>query len=385
MSVSTPIIRTLIIPAAIVLLSLVGAVTLYATSPELVAQAPAPIPPAVRVLTVVPTSTEHLVHSQGTVEPRTESALVPEVAGRVEWVAPALVSGGSFRAGDALLRIERDDYETNLDQARATLEQAEAEAVNARFELERLAALLDRKLASRSQYEAAERRGRVADAALRAAEGGLSRAERDLARTSLTAPFDGIVRDERVDVGQFVNRGEAVATVYSHRDVEIRLPIADAQLAWLDLPATGSDAGAPSVELEARFAGEARHWSGRIVRAEGAIDPRSRMVNVVARVEDPQPALPVGLFVEARIRGRRVEDVVTLPRSALREGNRVLVVDGDDRMFYRDVEPLRFYGDAVMIERGLSAGERVCVSPVQTVVEGMTVAPVDDPSAAVDA
>ena len=84
----------------------------------------------------------------------------------------------------------------------------------------------------------------------------------------------------------------------------------------------------------------------------------------------------MGLFVQARIRGARVDDVVTLPRSALRDGNRVLIVDGEDRMHYRDIVPLRFYQDQVMIAEGLASGERVCVSPIQTVVEGMIVDPV---------
>jgi multidrug efflux pump subunit AcrA (membrane-fusion protein) len=114
-----------------------------------------------------------------------------------------------------------------------------------------------------------------------------------------------------------------------------------------------------------------------VVRTEGEIDPRSRMVHVVARVTDPDPPLPVGLFVQADIAGNRVDDVVTLPRSALRDGNRVLVVDDKHRMRFRTVRPLRFYQDEVVLESGLAAGERVCVSPIQTVIDGMAVDPID--------
>jgi RND family efflux transporter MFP subunit len=373
-------IRALLIPVAIVALSILGAVTLYATAPQLEPESPAPIAPTVRVITVRPDAVQHLVHSQGTVEPRTESALIPEVPGRVEWISPALVSGGVFDEGEPLLRIEQADYEAALSQAAAALEQAEAEGTNARFEHERLQQLQDRNLASRSQLEAAERRLRVADAALDSSRSGLERARRDLQRTELRAPFAGIVRTESVDVGQFVNRGNAVATIYSTDRVEIRLPIADEQLAWLDLPlgmrGELSPEDAPDVELTARFAGRDHSWNGDVVRTEGEIDPRSRMVHVVARVESADPPLPVGLFVQASISGARVNDVVTLPRTALRDGNRVLVVDPDNRMHYRDIVPLRFYQDQVMIAEGLAAGERVCISPIQTVVEGMTVAPV---------
>jgi RND family efflux transporter MFP subunit len=375
-------IRVLLVPAVIVVVAFLGAISLYATAPELTPEAADPIAPTVRVLTVRPDAVQHLVHSQGTVEPRTESALIPEVSGRVDWVSPALVSGGVFDAGEALLRIEQDDYEAALAQARAGLQQAQAEAENARFEYERLLQLQDRNLASRSQLEAAERRLRVADAALMSADSGLERARRDLARTELQAPFTGVVRVESVDVGQFINRGNPVATIYATDYVEIRLPIADEQLAYLQLPlgVRGELAAeaAPDVELTARFAGRDFSWQGEVVRTEGEIDPRSRMVHVVARVVNAEPRLPVGLFVQARISGVRVADVVTLPRSALRDGNRVLIVDAENRMHYRDIVPLRFYQDEVMISEGLAVGDRVCVSPIQTVVEGMTVAPVDD-------
>jgi len=107
-------------------------------------------------------------------------------------------------------------------------------------------------------------------------------------------------------------------------------------------------------------------------------------VHVVARVENatqPTP-LSVGLFVAAQIEGLVAEAVVALPRTALREGNRVLVVDAANTLRFRDITPLRLHGDQVLIEGGLSAGERVCVSPLQTVVDGMPVTPVADGPAA---
>ena len=375
--------RVLILPGLIVLLALFAAAGLMATAPELEPEAREPVAPTVRVISVQPESVELRVHSQGTVQPRTESALIPEVSGRVEWVSPALVPGGMFDAGEDLLRIESADHQTALARARAALAQAEAEEANARFEHERRMTLVDRRLVSRSDVEAAERRLKVAEAALQSARGGLEQALRDLERTRLSAPFAGVVRAESVDVGQFVNRGNPVATLYARDVVEIRLPLADAQLAWLDLPLRmrGELAleDAPEVVLSAEFAGRERSWQGRVVRTEGEIDPDSRMVHVVARVADVDPPIPVGLFVEAKIRGRRVDDIISLPRSVLRDGNRLLVVDDEDRLYYRTIEPLRLYRDRVLIRAGLRSGERVCISPIQTVVEGMRVAPVAEP------
>ena len=328
-------IRVLLIPAAVVVVAILGAISLYATAPELKPETADPIAPTVRVLAVRPDAVQHLVHSQGTVEPRTESALIPEVSGRVEWVSQALVSGGVFNAGEVLLRIEQDDYEAALAQARAGRQQAEAEAENARFEYERLLQLQDRNLASRSQLEAAERRLRVADAALLSADSGLERARRDLARTELQAPFTGVVRTESVDVGQFINRGSAVATIYATDYVEIRLPIADEQLAYLQLPlgVRGELAAeaAPNVELTARFAGRDYSWRGRWSELRGDRSTRSHGSRRCPRGKCR--AAPARRPVRASAHlGRTRANVVTLPRSALRDGNRVLIVDADNRM-----------------------------------------------------
>ena len=106
------------------------------------------------------------------------------------------------------------------------------------------------------------------------------------------------------------------------------------------------------------------------------------MVHVIARVsnEEQKAPLSVGLFVDADIEGLLAKDVVVLPRTALRNGNRLLVVDDDNKLRYRDIEPLRLYRDEVLIKSGLRAGERVCLSPLQTAIDGMPVNPVLDSS-----
>jgi multidrug efflux pump subunit AcrA (membrane-fusion protein) len=88
--------------------------------------------------------------------------------------------------------------------------------------------------------------------------------------------------------------------------------------------------------------------------------------------------LSVGLFVNADIEGLLVDEVVVLPRNALRSGGRVLVVDEENKLRFREIETLRFYQDDVLIKAGLQPGERVCISPMQTPIEGMTVNPIID-------
>jgi len=342
-------------------------------------------PITVRVVKVEPAPVRLQVHAQGTINPRTESDLVPEVSGNVVWMSPSLISGGYFEAGDVLLRIDDRDYRADVARAEAGLERSTADLELAQFEHERAVDLFGRALISQADLETRARTLRVAEAAMRDAELVLEAARRDLARTELKAPFSGLVRNEQVDIGQFVSRGSAVARIYATDSLEVRLPLADRELAYLNIPVgyRGAFAGdiAPEVRLTADFAGSQQVWRGRLIRTEAEIDPGTRMVYAIARIDADSPyhaqdvAPPVGLFVQAEIDGLEVQDVVVLPRSALRNDNTVLVVDSDNRLHMRQVDVLRVYRDQVFVNGGLRAGELVSIALLQTVVEGMQVEP----------
>ena len=375
--------RKFLFPGLVILAAMFGAVALMATSPQLDPDIPEPVAPTVRVRDVLPESIQLRVHSQGTVAPNQVTALFPEVAGRVVWISPALVNGGYFEKGAVLLKLDDQDYQSALQRARAALTRAEAEHDHARYEHQRMLSLEQRRLASRSQMENTLKESRVKQAVLEDARANFDQAQRDLDRTEVRAPFNGLVQNESVDVGQLVGRNMSVATLYASDQVEVRLPIADRQLAFLNVPLGQRGAlpeGAqPEVTLSAEYAGQTLQWSGRIVRTEAQIDTASRMVNVVAQVDSDEPPT-VGLFVDADIEGLTVDGIVVMPRTALRNGNRVLVVDEEQRLRFRDVEPLRLYQDDVLIVGGLEQGERVCVSPMQTPIEGMRVHPIADDS-----
>jgi len=379
-----PVARTLLVPLAVLAVAGLGAALLVATSPSVETVAPERALTTVRTIVPRPQDIRLQVRSQGTVAPRTESTLVPEVSGRVTEISPALVSGGFFAEGEALLEIDARDYELAVQRARAALARAEGEREFAAAELKRQEGLSARAVASTAQLSQARRAGRVADASFDEARIALEQAKRDLARTKILAPFEGRVRDKQVDVGQFVSRGAPVATIYATDYAEIRLPIADHQLAFLQLPSLRNPAAnsGPAVLLSAHFAGGRHEWKGRVVRTEGEIDPRSRMVHIVARVERPydapaeepdKPPLAVGLFVQAEIEGPVAENVIVVPRYALRDDAHILVVDSSDHLRTREVEVLRINRDDVLIRATLGPGERICISPLQVVVEGMPV------------
>ncbi len=402
--------------------------------------------PVVRTLRAAPETVKLTVRAYGTVVPRTESDLVPQVSGEVVWVSPSLVSGGFFEQGEPLVRIDRADYEAELESARASVARARSQLSRARKERKRQQRLADRSAASESNIDDAENSYQVAQATLREANARLGRTERDLDRTELRAPYAGRVREEKVDVGQFAQRGTAIGTLYAIDYAEVRLPVPDRELAYIDLPvrwvrepvapltaparapdeAQAGDAArleamtsearsveaapAPRVEappsgplavLRAEFMGVQHEWTGRVVRWEGELDPRSRMVNLVVRVEDPygrnaapraaadagdgldDPPLTVGLFVEVEIEGRLLDGAVVLPNTALRvgpEGDAVMVVDADSRLRFRAVEVARVEPDRVVIRDGIAAGEEICISPLRAAVEGMRVQPAREPT-----
>jgi len=376
------VIRNFIIPIFILGGFLFLAATLMATAPVLEPSAIKKLTTSVRVVEIQPKSVQLKVNSQGSVMPSMESQLIPEVSGKVAWMSPNLVAGGYFNNQDILIRVDDTDYKTKLNRAKATLSRAEAEQQHNEFEYRRMLSLEKRSLVSRSQLENALRAFRVADATLQDAQAAFQQAEQDIARTEITAPFAGLVRSENVDIGQFVSRGSPIATIYAGNQVEVRLPIADRQLAYLNIPVSMRGEipveFQPAVTLTAQYAGQTLEWKGRIVRSEAEIDVSSRMVQLVARVESKTNSVPlsVGLFVSAEIEGLAAENIVVLPREALRNNNQVLVVDKEDRLRFRKIEPLRLYQNDLLIRAGLQAGERVCVSPIQTAIEGMVVNPI---------
>ena len=342
--------------------------------------------PVVRTVPVKLQTLRLTVMSQGTVAPRTQTTLFPEIAGRVLQVSPSLADGGFFEAGAELLRIDPTDYrlqvvqaDAQIAQAQLSLETEEAQAEVARKEWESL-----------GEGEAPPLLRRVpqiarAKAALSSAQAALAQARRNVEKTRIVAPFAGRVLRKNVDIGQYVTPGTPVATIYSVDHAEIRLPLPDEELAYVDLPLSYRDGGSerrqPAVLLRAEFGQRQHSWTGKIVRTDGTIDPQTRMVHAIAQVADPygrgpdpdRPPLAVGMFVEAEIQGRRLENVVTLPRAALRGEDQVLVVDAESRLRFRRVNVVRLEREQVIIDLGLDEGELVSLATLATVVDGMKV------------
>jgi RND family efflux transporter MFP subunit len=383
----------LLLPLAIVLLGAAAATSMIMSRKAPDTHVREIKPPLVRTLQVKLEDVRLTVRSQGTVSPRTQSTLVPEVSGPLIFVDRAFAAGGFFESGTVLLKVDPHHYRQALVQARAAvaqtelrLAQEEAEGEVAREEWEDLGEGEVSPLTLREPQIAEAR------AAVEAARSAVLTAERNLDRTMIRAPYDGRVRSKHVDLGQYVTPGTQLASIYAVDFAEVRLPLPDADLAFVDLPLVyrgdEGEESRPAVTLRSEFAGQLFEWHGRIQRTEGEIDPRSRMVHVVAVVADPygrgenpdRPPLAAGMYVEAHIVGREVADVAIVPRTAIRNRNQVLIVDDDDRLRFRDVDVLRHEDGSTLIASGLMPGERVLLSNLTTVTDGMRVRLEDDES-----
>ena len=373
-----------IITVAVLFFAVIVAYGLVKTAPAPEQFTPEESTTSIRVVEVNRERVRLEVSSQGSVMPYKESELIPEVNGRVSWMSPNLLPGGYFAKDEVLLRIDNRDHRSKVARSKAALNRSMAEEELARFELGRMEELVKKKLTSQSSLEIVLRNHRIAEAVLQDSKIALEQAFRDLQRTEIKAPYDGLVRSEKVDLGQYVSRGMVIASIYAAQYAEVRLPVADKQLAYLDLPLGHrgelADEIKPEVLLFTDYGGKHYEWIGKLVRTEAEIDSRSRMVTAVVRVNNnnnvDQPDLPIGLFVNARIKGRWAEGVVTIPRAALRNQSKVLVVDKDNRIHYRDVKILRFENDNVIVSDGLESGDVVNISPLQTIVEDMLVNPI---------
>jgi RND family efflux transporter MFP subunit len=381
--------KKVVLPVAILAAALVVFVVIVRNPERLAPSTPEQSLATVRVALVQPESVTLEVHSQGKVQASRRVNLSAATSGQVSWVSSSFVAGGFFEADEVILRMDSSDFENALERSRSTLEQAETEAKFTKDELERYRELAERRLVSDSQVQELQRQADISGGRLRDAKAALAQTQLDLRRSEVRAPFATIVESTAIELGQNVNRGQSLANLLSADDVEVRLPLALSQLGYLNMPlgyrGELPDELAPEVTLSGMFGGQLHHWRGKLVRTEAGIDASNNSVQAIVRVEqsamqNPPTGessqaipLPVGLFVEAEIRGKTVDGLYALPREVIRSGNRVLIVDAENRMHYREVEILRLENERVLITSGLFPGERICMSPIQAVVDGMQV------------
>lgn len=366
----------------------IGALLKYSRKPPARAEKKI-LPPLVRVQTVHRQDVQMIIQGYyGTVSPKVQVEIVPQVSGKVVYINPQFKAGGFIRSGEQLLKIDPRDYELAVQQAKAFVAEAQvsldlekAEAEVARWQWERLNP--NTKPASPLVFH--EPQIRQAEARLESARAGLATANLNLERTELSLPIDVRIVSEKVDLGQYVLAGQPLGTAYGIDAVEIELPLQDKELAWFDIPdnTVSFNGSAPSskrtiAQVRADFAGTNHTWTGYVMRTTGQVDKTSRLISVVIEVPEPyntsdgQPALLPGTFVEVLIMGNVLKDAIAVPRDAIREGNKVWMVE-NGRLHIQPLEIAHAERDFAYAISGLDDGAMIVLSSLDTVTEGMKV------------
>lgn len=338
----------------------------------------------VETIPVLPRDYRIMLQSYGTVQPRTRSMLVAQVGGQIVEINENVRDGGFFEKGDTLGQIDPRDYEADVQIALASLadaKQAMAEAIarsdQAREDWERLGNEGEpSKLVLRiPQLEAARAGGGSAESAL-------TKVKLDLERTSIVAPFAGRVIRKLVDLGQVVGPNTQLAEIYATDVVEIRLPLRNRDLGFIDLPESYRHSGPRETSIDVLIKSDLignEKWQARLVRTEGAIDESARQLHVIAQIDDPfgprsegRSPLKIGQYVTAEIEGKTLPGALVIPNSAIYQGSYVYTVE-DDILRRRDIE-IAWQNDIdAIVDNGLELGMDLVMTPLGQVTSGIRV------------
>lgn len=342
---------------------------------------------AVETIVLEKTATRLTIQSQGTVLPRTRTTLISEVSGAVLEVSSQFVVGGVFEAGDVLMQLDPTDYQVALQRAEARLismnaqlsfEQARSAQAEKEWAMTGRPASEAPLLALRKPYLA------EAKANVLQAEAEVKQAQQKLDKTTIRAPYAGMVSEKMADIGQFVATGSKLGQIFAIDYAEVRLPMTKRDLAKLDLEALAAGQRSSTVTLSATVGAAEVQWDALLVRSEGVVDQLNRAQYLVAQIDDPynirqrseKPALLMGTFVRAAIAGKKLDKIFAVPRHALLEGDNIAAVDEDSRLRLKKVE--KVFGDDQFyyITNGLEEGVEIIVSAVGIAIDGMRVKPV---------
>ena len=372
----------IVLPIGALLAAVVVSYLLFVTRPKVEHQQ---VETKIPLVSVAPAKAESLnipVFTRGTVSPGTQIQLVSEVSGQVLEVNSNFANGGFFRKGDVLVRVDTLEYDVNIKRAEAAVAQAYQALLQAKAEKQARSRV---KSTNNNQLASFEVQFQQADAHYQASKAELEAVKLQRERTVVRAPFDGRVLMAVVNVGQYLRPGLQMGVIYAVDVAEVRLPLSDRQLSLVDVPGRMSQEdlqSLPEVVFSEEYAGKTYTWKGQVVRAEGGVDERNRLLYLVAHVPDPygldpsqpgRPELVSGSFVEAKISGRKFERVFPIPRRALRNGSQIWVVGDDGRLDKREIGVLYKAKDMIYVTTGIDDGDQVVLSQLDIAVEGMRV------------
>lgn len=339
----------------------------------------------VRTMTAEVKTQPFYVEGYGTVKPKYQVSLTPQVGGKIEWVHPELITGGVFTKGDVLVRIEQDDYELAVEQAQAQVANAEysyaiaqANAEIARNEWNSLKEVQGKLGFSGSSLKGSpdalvlhEPQIKQAQANLASAKAALKAAELRLQRTEITAPFNGRVISESASPGQIVNMGVSLATIYATDVYEIEIGLAMDDLMMIPVP------GAQAV-VKLKINNQTLEWGGSVNRISGHVDERKRLQKALIVIENPEEQneingvdLPVNSYVKVVIEGNPISDVIVVPRHVVHDDSLVWVLSPKSTLDIRKITAARVMPEQLYLADGIRNGEKIITSNITGAAQGL--------------
>ncbi|OAG27792.1 efflux RND transporter periplasmic adaptor subunit [Thermodesulfatator autotrophicus] len=350
------------------------------TKPKVPKRKPKPFLPLVEVLSLKQQDFQVTIEGFGTVRALRAGHIVPEVSGRLIYVSPKLVPGGRFKKGEILARIDPSDYEATLalaqaelEETRRTYEEIKAQALAAKEEWYKVLGHKETPpplVVKKPQLAAAEAR-------IKAAQAKYEKARLDLKRTTIRAPFDGLVTEAQVELGQYVSKGALLAKVYDIKSLEVAIPLSLEEIKFLEIPGFNSKRASKAKIFLHNFSNF--FWTGEVIRASARADEKTRLIDIYVRINKPfsqKIRLLPGFFVKAEFEGKILKNVIVIPRKALyfEEGKWYVWLVEEGHLKRREIEIILFNEDKAVIRHGvLKAGENLVITKLTRPVPGMKV------------
>lgn len=325
------------------------------------------------------------VSVMGTVIPKREVVLKPQVSGRIITMSDRLLPGGHFAKGDHLLAIEPKDYQLAVRQLASEVARVEADR-----QIE-----LGRQRVARKEYEllgetvSAEEKALMLrepqlenlQAVLDGASARLEQAQLDLERTVINAPFNAVVISREINLGTSVSPSTTLATLVDSDAYWIEAPIPASQLKWISTGRKGAAKGSQVRIFDTAIWGSEHFRTGQVIGMTAMVEEQGRMAKLLAEVTDPlalqtstkqQPTLLLGSYVRVEITGTSLPHAAAIDRELIHDGNHVWIMDDQGTLDIRPVE-IAFRGeDKVLVTGGIRDGERLVTSNLPSPVQGMS-------------
>lgn len=375
--------KKLAVPAAIICIgcAVVAAIVLAKPKPATQPAPPAPNPMEVAVVKVQAQSAQLSIDTQGAVEPKRQIQVVAQVSGMINQVAPKFDGGGFFQANETLVHIDDRDYQAALHQTKARLADAER-ALAEEQGLSRQAQREWRDLGNQTANDLFIRKPQLkaATAGVAAAKADVATAQLNLERTKISVPFAGRIQTTMANLGQFVTAGTPIAQVYDAQVVAVRVPLTEQQAALVNLPLSAPASEPQTVTVSASIAGRSHQWQGQLKRTDAFMDSSTRMLYAVIEVQNPfvddVPLLP-GAFVTVSIPSKTLEDVWVLPKKALYQRDKLVLVNEQSQTELVDVHILHKAKDTLWVKAPIDDAATVSIDKQAFTPQGTQVTPIE--------